>query len=81
MILILKIDKGVEMYNLYLLSVVVIIECRSSLLWVVDCVAGICLNIFFVCGGDRVAWKIWGQRYFSREGARGFSKQLATGSP
>ena len=80
MILILKIDKGVEMYNLYLLSVV-IIECRSSLLWVVACLAGICLNIFFIYGGDRVAWKLWGQRYFSREGARGFSKQLATGSP
>ena len=41
-------------------------------------IAGICLNIFFICGGDRVAWKLWGPRYFSREGTRGFSKQLAT---
>ena len=38
-------------------------------------------DIFFICGGDTVAWKLRGQRYFSREGTRGFSKQLATGSP
>ena len=50
-----KIYKGVQMYNLYLLSVVFIIQCRSSLLWVVACLAGIYLNIFFICGGDRVA--------------------------